>query len=232
MGGLVPREFGLPRNKIASIASGAYHSFAIDTKGQVWAWGLNNFGETGIVEGSGEDHAVIPVPTIVKELKEYDIKEIQGGGHHSLACTTDGTLLVWGRADSSQLGIKIQDLPKEDVIFDERGAARILSKPTIIPGTFSNTPIRPKLTKSLDLNVTSVAAGSENSFAITTDGKAYSWGFSANYQTGQGTDEEVKVVTLIDNTAVRGKKLTFAGAGGQFSVLAGPAEDTAMENGV
>ena len=30
---------------------------------------------------------------------------------------------------------------------------------------------------------------------------------------------------MIDNTAVRGKKLVYAGAGGQYSVLAGmPAE--------
>jgi regulator of chromosome condensation len=69
----------------------------------------------------------------------------------------------------------------------------------------------------------SVAAGTDNSFAITADGKAYSWGFSENYQTGQGVTDDVEVPTLVDNTAVRGKRLTYAGAGGQFSVLAGPA---------
>jgi regulator of chromosome condensation len=75
------------------------------------------------------------------------------------------------------------------------------------------------------------AAGSDNNIAITTDGKAYSWGFSANYQTGQGTDEDIEVATLIDNTAVRGKHLTWAGCGGQYSILAGPAEDVVMVNG-
>ena len=72
--------------------------------------------------------------------------------------------------------------------------------------------------------VASVAAGTDNSFAITTDGKAYSWGFSANYQTGQGTGDDIETPTLIDNTAVRGKKLVFAGAGGQNGVLASVAE--------
>ena len=66
-----------------------------------------------------------------------------------------------------------------------------------------------------------VAAGSDNSFAIDDKGRAYSWGFSANYQTGQGTDDDVEVATLIDNSAVRGKKLIAAGAGGQFGVLMG-----------
>jgi len=64
-----------------------------------------------------------------------------------------------------------------------------------------------------------VAAGFDNSFAIDKDGKAYSWGFSANYQTGLGTDDDVEVATLIENTAVRGKKLLGADAGGQFGVL-------------
>ena len=30
--------------------------------------------------------------------------------------------------------------------------------------------------------------------------------------------------TIIENTAVKGKRLTFAACGGQFSVLAGPAD--------
>jgi regulator of chromosome condensation len=88
------------------------------------------------------------------------------------------------------------------------------------------------LTASPDVsNIVSVAAGTDNSFALTKDGKAYSWGFSANFQTGQGTTEDIEVPTLIDNTAVRNKKLMFAGAGGQYSVLASFAEDVDMVNG-
>lgn len=74
-------------------------------------------------------------------------------------------------------------------------------------------------------NTVAVAAGTDNNFAITRDGKAYSWGFSGNYQTGQGTIEDTPTPTLIDNTAVRGKTLLSAGAGGQFSVLIGKAEE-------
>ncbi len=75
-------------------------------------------------------------------------------------------------------------------------------------------------------------AGSDTSLAITTDGKAYSWGFSANYQTGQGTTDDVEVATHIDNTALRGKKLNWAGAGGQFSVFTSAVdEQQPMVNG-
>jgi len=210
----VPREFGLPRNKIEKIFCGGYHAFAIDKKGQVWAWGLNNFAETGIAEGAGEDNAVIPQPEIVPALKDYNIKEISGGSHHSMACTEDGKILIWGRADGSQPGVLIEDIPKDMIIFDDRDAPRILSKPLVVPLS----------------NITEVAAGSDTSIAIDAEGKAYSWGFSANYQTGQGTDEDVKVATLIDNSAVRGKKIIGAGAGGQFSLLFAKADTSAASN--
>lgn len=70
-------------------------------------------------------------------------------------------------------------------------------------------------------NAVSVAAGTDNCFAITKDGEVYSWGFSENYQTGQGITTDVPLPTLIENTAIKGKKIVYAGAGGQFSILAG-----------
>lgn len=80
-------------------------------------------------------------------------------------------------------------------------------------------------------DIVAVAAGTDNSFAISKDGKAYSWGFSSNYQTGQGTIDDIHVPTFIDNTATRDKKIIAAGAGGQYSILIGVAEDVAATNG-
>jgi regulator of chromosome condensation len=80
------------------------------------------------------------------------------------------------------------------------------------------------LLTNLDINAVSVAAGIDDTFAITPEGEAYSWGFSANYRTGHGTESPVTEATIIENTAVKGKRLTFAACGGQFSVLARPAD--------
>jgi hypothetical protein len=41
-----------------------------------------------------------------------------------------------------------------------------------------------------------------------------------------GTQDDIEVATVIDNTATRGKKLNWAGAGGQFSVLTGDCKAT------
>lgn len=191
--------------KIVKIACGSYHSFAIDDLGRLYAWGLNNYGELGLDEDVGQDAAAVLEPTLVESLADYSIAEIAGGEHHSVACSEDGKLLVWGRIDGKQTGLTADKFNQDNTVYDDHGQPRILTVPTVHEG-FDN--------------VTSVACGIDNSFAITQDGKAYSWGFSANYQTGQGEqDDDVEVPTLIDNSAIRDRKILSAGAGGQFSVL-------------
>ncbi|CAJ0547514.1 Ff.00g042680.m01.CDS01 [Fusarium sp. VM40] len=216
MSSLIPQGVGLPRGKIAKVACGSYHSFAIDKEGQVYGWGLNNFGEIGVESNAGEDDAVILRPAKLTYLDDYTITEIDGGEHHSLACSDKGDLLTWGRVDGYQVGFEFDKLSEDNAIYDERGNARILFKPTIQPDT---------------KNIVAVAAGTDNNFAVDSEGKVFSWGFSSNYQTGQGTIDDIHTPTVIDNTAIRGKKIIGAGAGGQYSVLFGEAEDTPATNG-
>ncbi|KAJ6781403.1 hypothetical protein PWT90_02240 [Aphanocladium album] len=220
MSSLTPQGMGLPRGKIVKIACGAYHSFALDKDGKLWGWGLNNFGEIGVQSNAGEDDAVILKPAKLTDLDEHVITDMDGGVHHSLACSDKGKLFTWGRVDGYQVGFELDELNKDDVIYDERGAPRILVKPSI------NDEVS---------GICAVAAGSDNSFAISKAGKAYSWGFSSNYQTGQGTIEDITTPTQIDNTAIRGKQIIGAGAGGQFSILYGKAEgqtNGAKTNGI
>ncbi len=131
---LTPSPIFLPGKKIIYISCGSYHSFAIDDLGRVYAWGLNNFGQTGVSAGAGEDGAVIQEPTVVQNLEPYRIQGISGGNHHSIANTKDGTVLVWGRCDDSQMGIQLDSLPRDNLFFDERNRPRILSVPTRVPG--------------------------------------------------------------------------------------------------
>jgi regulator of chromosome condensation len=212
----IPRTKG--KNKITSIAAGQFHSFALTATGEVYAWGLNNFAQTGVTPkpagADGEQDAsslIIAKPTLVEALSGSGhgaVTALAGGNHHSLALTSSGTVLSWGRCDASQAGVPLSSLPKESLVFDDRGKVRILARPTPI----------------LELeDVVFIATGIDNSIVITGAGKAYSWGFSANYRTGLGTEDPIDTPTLVENSAVKDKKLSWAGCGGQFSVLAGPA---------
>lgn len=217
IGALIPREFGLQRKTITKIGCGDYHSFAIDKSGKVYSWGLNTFGQTGIPKDEDDENNTIKTPTPVESLDGYDIKQIVGGGHHSLAVTESGKVLVWGRIDNAQGGVEVSKLDKNDLFFDENQKPRFLVRPAVLPG----------------IDGQFIAAATDNCLVVTKGGQAYSWGFSANYQTGQGTTDDIKVATLLDNTAVREKKLLWCGAGGQFSVLAGEAKyDKAVLNGI
>ncbi|CCU81601.1 putative protein PIM1/putative regulator of chromosome condensation [Blumeria hordei DH14] len=210
-GALVPREFGLGRCHITHIGCGDYHSFAIDDTDRVYSWGLNAFGQTGVPkdERNGEEGNTVQLPTVVESLTNLRIKQITGGAHHSLAVTESGELLIWGRIDNNQGGMEIDDMPHENLYFDENSRPRYAMKPINIP----------------NIKSTWIATGNDTCIAIDAEGRAHSWGFSSNYQTGQGTDEDVVEATLIDNTAVRGKRLTYAGVGGQFGILAGLTDE-------
>ncbi|KAG0633300.1 hypothetical protein HOY80DRAFT_873006, partial [Tuber brumale] len=62
---------------------------------------------------------------------------------------------------------------------------------------------------------------------LARGGYTYSWGFSGSYQTGLGpdADDEIMTPTMIEYTAIRGVRMTFAAARGQFSILAGVPAD-------
>jgi regulator of chromosome condensation len=198
------------RAKVHKIACGSYHCFVIDTKGRVIGWGLNNYAELGVEDEAGQDGGYVMRPQLMKKLADYEIVDIAGGEHHSLACTKNGELITWGRIDGHQVGQPSSSFSEDNTIYDERNTPRILLVPTVVPEI---------------KDVVGVAAGTDHSFAITQDGKVYSWGFSANYQTGQGTTDDIERPTLIDNSAIRDRKIIFAGAGGQYSILGALPEE-------
>ncbi|KAL6705774.1 hypothetical protein ACN47E_006411 [Coniothyrium glycines] len=201
-------NFKRPSQKIKYIASGDYHGMAIAEDGHVWAWGANNYCETGYTENAGADDASVLAPRIIANLEGKQVEQLAGGSHHNIAITKDGQVLVWGRCDGSQTGIPADQLAAEndeEKVLKNNGKPKILIAPTPIP------------------NLKDIVAGScgpDHTIVIDKNGKAWSWGFSANYQTGLGEDDDVDVPTMIDNTATREEKLTWVGCGGQFSIVA------------
>lgn len=190
-----------------SIHAGTNHAFAIDQAGETWVWGMNNFAQTGIRQGAGLGGTSIVAPERVKSLPE--MSSIGGGSHHSIGISRDGRCLVWGRMDGNQLGIDFSQLPLDDpkkVVSDGRGKPRILLDPTALP--FTQKTI-------------CASAGTDHNVVVTDDGKAWVWGFNANLQCGTGFDKDVPVATALQADSLQNEKLCWAGAGGQYSMVAG-----------
>ncbi|OJK05129.1 hypothetical protein ASPACDRAFT_74652 [Aspergillus aculeatus ATCC 16872] len=207
---LVPGKCALPSG-VVSIGTGSYHSFAVRKNGHVHAWGSNNFGQTAVPMSAGQSDAVVLYPTEVKSFREFNkIVSICGGKDHSIAVTEDGKCLTWGRVDNKALGLALADMPADDLVHDEHDRPRILTKAT-------------PLVDIKDEHIVFATASSDHSFAITKDGKAYSWGFNVQRQAGHRELDEVERPTLLQNKHVNGKKLVGASAGGQFSMLVGEA---------
>ncbi|KYK59849.1 regulator of chromosome condensation [Drechmeria coniospora] len=209
--GLRPHPVRWCRKGARYIACGEYHCFAVDRKDDVWGWGLNSFGEAGDATTAGTNSALLPCPRKIQHLCGRGVTVLDGGAHHSAAVTADGQCLVWGRIDSGQLGIDFTASQLQDptlIRCDARGRARICLWPTVVPNIGKGVH---------------VACGSDHTIFVNEHGHAFASGFGSEGQLGLGSDADVCIAQRIASEDVKGRFLTWAGAGGQFSVVAGPA---------
>src|ERR1700681_4853953 len=84
---------------VTAIASGATHSLAVTSSGQVLAWGGGYFGQLG--DGTTTSSST---PVAVSLPSGTTVTAIAGGGQHSLALTSSGNVLAWGHNLYGQLG--------------------------------------------------------------------------------------------------------------------------------
>lgn len=124
--GLSPERLSL-RN-IVLIGCGSYHSFAVNSKGIVYAWGLNSLKQTGVSPERGGDDDIIWHPTEIDalhptKLNGRKIVQISGGEHHSLFLLDDGNVMGCGRCDGHEVGLA-DDHPLMQDIASRRQAAK------------------------------------------------------------------------------------------------------------
>jgi hypothetical protein len=115
------------------------------------------------------------------------ISQVAAGYDYSLALTTDGSLYAWGTNGNGQLGNGTTTNSSVPVPVDTTGA---LAGKTI----------------------TQIAVGIYYSFALTSDGSLYSWGYNGDGQLGNGTTTNSSVpveVSALPHPALTG--ITFGG---------------------
>lgn len=99
---ITPR-LGRSRVSIRKVVCGSYHTLAISEDGNLWAMGLNNYGQLGL----GDHEERLTADLVEQEnWKGQKVVDAAAGEHHSLVLLSSGHVLTFGRADSGQLGVE------------------------------------------------------------------------------------------------------------------------------
>lgn len=85
--------------KWSKVSPGYFHTLAIQDNGTLWAWGSASYGKLGNYRTSGKYKSPVKISSAT------DWKEVIGGGNHSLAIKTNGTLYAWGKNYYGEAGV-------------------------------------------------------------------------------------------------------------------------------
>lgn len=144
-------------NNIRMISAGANHGYALDNKGQVYAWGSNSSNQLGVGNSSNR-----PYPTLMVDNTNQTITNIQkidGGAQFGLLLKTDGTVWGVGAFKGSEI--------------NENGIPSYKAQPYAMQVEGGQTP-----NQTLS-NVIDISAGTSHSLAITVENKknfVVAWG--------------------------------------------------------
>ncbi|MDR2151308.1 MAG: hypothetical protein LBO72_00655 [Helicobacteraceae bacterium] len=224
--------------KITAIAVGAYHSFALDIDGKVWASGRNNRGQLGM--GDSYDREVF---TEVESLKDKVIAAIAVGAYHSFALDNEGKVWASGANDNGQLGVGgdrdrlkfavVNSLNDKNIVAIAAGenfslalggdgaAWAVGSNEYGQLGLGASGAVnRASFTKVASLSgvfVTAIAVGDSHALALSDEGGVYAAGLNENGQLGFGDLRDRLVFTAAEN--LEGKTIALVAAGEKRSVL-------------
>lgn len=172
-----------------SIAAGEFHSLAVTSSGQVYAWGAGDFGQNGQTTQE-------TAPVLVSGLS--NIVMVAAGANHSLALTANGEVYGWGRNTSGQLGNgqsrHINPTPEKidrltgilDIAAGDNHTVALAQNRTTVWAWGSNKygqlgdggredRLHPVTVQKIS-GVKMITAGSDHTNAIKEDGTVWAWG--------------------------------------------------------
>ncbi|MGL4731890.1 MAG: leucine-rich repeat domain-containing protein [Clostridium sp.] len=151
--------------KIVAASAGVNNILAIDSEGNLYSWGGNEYGQLGIGTSGTTANKTVPVKINGKGAIGIDTKivSVSIGRVYSSAIDSEGNLYTWGSNNYGQLG--------DGTKIDKKTPVKINGKGAI----------------GIDTKIISVDLGANRGSAIDSEGSLYTWGRNNYGQLGDGT---------------------------------------------
>lgn len=200
----IPQQIGTS-NDWKYVSCGTEQVLAINTAGDMYAWGLEAHGERGLGIDANSWAYDIFVPTLVTEtgtnifntddppsripgtgISSGPWKQVACGSFHTIALKEDGTIWATGLIAAGQTGTTLDGYGPDLVEFTQIGT---------------------------DADWSFVNAGWDTSFGIKTNGTLWGWGFGEAGAIGNGGNvnvyQPVQIGTMVWKTVSAGAHFTL-----------------------
>ena len=244
---LTPVQVGFPSGVTSwkSASVGFLFTLAIGNDGNIYGWGLNNYGQLG--DGSIQNSSV---PVMVKLPKGVTAEEVSAGETFAVALGSDGNIYAWGQNNYGQLGdgttvndsipvmVKMPTGITAKQVFAAPFFASAIgsdgnvyswgsnSTANLGDSTKTNSSVPVMVKMPAGITATAISAGSSFGLAIGSDGNIYAWGGNGFGQLGDDTTALSMVPIKVDMPsgvtakAIAGGRLFSAAIGSNGEVYA------------
>ncbi|GEP44869.1 hypothetical protein BGE01nite_41600 [Brevifollis gellanilyticus] len=167
--------------RIIRLAAGSHHNLALDSDGQLWAWGSNTHGQLGLGDTPRQAK---PVKISAASFNGARIIGIACSSHSSFAVSESGVVWAWGSNERGVLG--------DGTFTSKPSPVMVTDASTGSPHTFQGEKIA------------QITAGSDQAFVLTTEGSVWTWGERVI------TEDDMSNIVVMDSSALLGltEKLT------------------------
>ncbi|KAG7388556.1 hypothetical protein PHYPSEUDO_012193 [Phytophthora pseudosyringae] len=181
----------LLHKRIAQVACGASHSFALAEDGDVFSWGIGRSGALGHgLNAHEQTFDTVASPMEVLALKGRRVVQIACGEMHSAALLLSGGLLTCGQREHGRLG---RQSARTDA--PARGKAATASD-TVDDGECSSW-FAPVAFPQEGVRCTFVACGAAHTLAVGGPHELYAFGWNSSGQLGVGDCRDRFVPTRV-----------------------------------
>jgi alpha-tubulin suppressor-like RCC1 family protein len=239
-----PVDVDLPNGVTAtSISAGAENTCAITSAGELLCWGSNRFGQLGLGTDEGPEeceqteNACSTVPVAVPLPVGVTPREIAMGEEFVCVLTSAGGVMCWGFNSDGQLGDGTEDDSNTPVdvnlpngvtataisafayhvcVLTSTGGAECWGENfsgQLGDGTTNDSSI-PVAVNGLGAEATAIAAGWDQTCALTSIGAVECWGLNRNGTLGTGDTQSSKLPRPVKGlSGARTLSVSVAGAG-------------------